>query len=549
MEFEPIRTIYYKLGTYLEKAWLTIFALGIRGEVPEVMKRKELEGLIQEGEGSRIEFKQQLNVQNEGAKEEFIKDIIAMANTSPGDGYILYGVSDTGKIIGLSKHKGLDETLMQIIASRCYPPPKCYTEWLEIDDKNVLTLHILESQLRPHFTFKKDVYVRRGKIIDKAHPAEIYQMMSHGIPKNTEDTEKSLDMKEQLKNEYIGGYAEYDPHFFPLSGSPQTYRICRKSKPFDDPAICPIFMPHYGIFVPEPEFGYTKSVICFDLEGRENLERELFYSFLKLMENRIDSISNEAGIWRRFPLSWSVSTANKMMYGLGAENAKLALNASSERSLFGGIIQFERVSVYKPTNFLVFAADLYPNEEPIYIRHFALKIMLSTLPLSNNWVNSLLDIAEILGYKQASRKVGDDATSEPLYTLDWKREENNHASKVSAIKPKVLGLMGRDYPMDSLEVAMGLGVVIDTKSLRGTKLEIDKDGSSNWDSYYNVLNLPPCLGFSELPIQITNPIPTFGDINKRDFAISVPSMRQAIIGLGGYVVLAINAHAFPRHER
>lgn len=517
-------------------------------KVSETMKRKELERLIQEGEGSRIEFKQQLNIQTEGAKAEFIKDIVAMANASPGDGYILYGVSDSGKIVGLSKHKSLDETLMQIIASRCFPPPEGYTEWVEIDDKNVLALHFLESKLRPHVTSKKDVYVRRGKIIDKAHPAEIHQMMSQGIPQYTEGTEKRLDTKEQLKNEYIGGYGEYDSHFFPMSGSPQTYRICRKSKPFDDPAICPIFMPHYGIFVPEPEFGYTKSVISFDLEGSEKLERELFYSFLNLMENRIDSIAKEAGIWRRFPLSWSVSTDNKMMYGLGAENAKLALSASSERSLFGGIVQFERVSVYKPTNFLVFVADLYPNEEPIYIRHFALKLMLSTLPLSNSWVNNLLDIAKNLGYEQASRKVGDDATSEPLYTLDWKLEGNKQAMRLNAVKPKVLGLIGRDYPMDSLENAMGLGVVIDTNSLRGIKFEIDRDRSSNWDSYDSVLNLPPCAGFSELPIEITNPVPTFGDINKHDFAISVPTMKQVIIGLGGYVVPAINAHAFPRHE-
>ena len=89
-----------------------------------------------------------------------------------------------------------------------------------------------------------------------------------------------------------------------------------------------------------------------------------------------------------------------------------------------------------------------------------------------------------------------------------------------------------------------MGVVIDTKVFKKIEFEIDKDDSSNWEWYGQIFNVPPCAGFSELPVQITNRVPTFTDINRAEFAISVPTFRQVTIGLGGSVVIAINAHSF-----
>ena len=142
------------------------------------LDKKLLKLLLKNGESGRVEWKQQLNIANEATKAEFAKDVTAMANTSPGTGYILYGVTDIGQPVGIQKRKGLEECITQIVASRCIPPPEFSCEWIEENGKSILILSFPESQLKPHATNKKDIYIRRGKTIDKLLPAEIHQIMS-----------------------------------------------------------------------------------------------------------------------------------------------------------------------------------------------------------------------------------------------------------------------------------------------------------------------------------------------------------------------------------
>lgn len=506
------------------------------------MKQEELLLLLNKGEGPRIEWKQQINIKGERAKEEFIKDLTAMANTSPGDGYIIYGITDTGKVVGIPRKKGLEESLQQISSNRCHPPVEFFCKWIEVTGKNVFIVHIPESQLRPHATSRKDVYVRRQKIIDKVTPIEIHQMMLRGPRKAMPEPPTDLTVEHPAEEDILIQFRRYDLNFFPISGAPQAYRSCQKYGDFDDPSICPVFMPHFGIFAPEPEFGDTKSVIYFEWEiGHIQVEREIFRVFLKSIEARTTSLGGGAGVWNCFPMSWSFSRKQEMDYGLGADNACLALDAHYEGGLLGGIIQFERVSVYKPTNFLTFIAEIYPRERgEILLRQFALRIILSSIPLSRDWVNSIFDVAEILGRKVLFRKPGDDALSEPLYTLRWAP-----AQPKGTLKPKTLGLFGRD-PGSSPEYDIGLGVVIDARSLQKVEFEIDHENSWHSEWYGPVFKVPPSSSFDELPVQITNPIPTREDISAKDFAISIPTMRQVIIGLGGFLVIAINAHSFPR---
>ena len=509
------------------------------------MKQKELLLLLNKGEGPRIEWKQQINLKGGRAKEEFIKDLTAMANTSPGDGYIIYGITDTGQVVGIPKKKGLEESLQQIASNRSHPPVEFFCKWIEVTGKNVFVIHIPESQLRPHATSKKDVYVRRQKIIDKATPIEIHRMMLHGPSKATvPEPTTDLTVEHPREEVAITQFPRYDLHFFPISGAPQAYRVCPKYADFDDPATCPVFMPHFGIFAPEPEFGDTKSVIYFEWEiSHIRVERESFHVFLKSIEEKTASLWDSAGVWNCFPMSWSFSRKQEMDYGLGADNACLAVDAHSEEGLLGGIIQFERVSVYKPTNFLTFIAEIYPRQEELFLRRFALKIILSSLPLSRDWINEVFSTIEILGGKLPLRKPGDDALNEPLYTLHWVPVQSR-----GTLKPKTLGLLGRD-PGSSPEYDVGLGVVIDARPLQKVKFKIDREDSWRWEWYGQVFKVPPSSSFDELPVQITNPIPTRGDISAKDFVISIPTMRQVMIGLGGFVVVAINAHSFPRREK
>jgi len=506
------------------------------------MELKSLFSLLTKGEGPRVEWKRQINIDGERAKEEFIKDLTAMANTFPGDGYILYGITDAGRIVGIPKKKGLEETLQQIVSTRSYPPVEFSCEWIEKSGKNLLVVCIPESKISPHATFRRDIYIRRQRIVDKATIVEIREMLLN-TPRKTDGSRPTPNAEVQPGSEepVWFEYQKYDLDFFPLSGIPQSYRKCQKYPGFDDPAICPVFMPHYGIFVPEPEFGDTKSVITFDWEADSlNPDRETFQFFLKTLERRTLTLGGESGVWNCFPMSWSFSGEHEMCYGLGADNACLALDAYPDRGLFAAIIQFERVNVYKPTNFVVVMAEIYSRQREIFVRQLALKAMLSTIPLSRDWLNSLFDVTEILDPKTVLRKPGDDAISEPLHTLRWIPEKSQ-----SSLRPEILGLFGRD-PGSKPEYDIGLGVVIKTKSLGKVTYELDQENSWHWEWYKDVFKVPPSSGFDELPIQITNHIPTRGDLASRDFGISLPTMRQAIIGLAGFVVFAINVHCFPR---
>jgi len=497
--------------------------------------------MLTKGEGPRIELKQLINVQGEMAKEEFIKDLTAMANTSFGDGYIIYGITDKGQVVGIPRRKGLEESLQQIASNRSHPPVEFLCEWVGVEGKSVFVIHVPESKIRPHATSKKDVYVRRQKIIDKATPPEIYRIMLDGSLKATaHEFDADLTKVYPADRAVITQFQKYDQHFFPLSGAPQTYRVCSKSADFDDPAICPVFMPHFGIFAPEPEFGSTRSVIYFEWENSHlTVEREIFHDFLSAIEKRVTSMGDREGVWNCFPMSWSFARSQEMNYGLGADNASLALNAHPKGGLLGGIIQFERVDVYRPTNFLTLIAEIYPREEKFFVRELALKMILSSIPLSHEWINSLFDVFDILGSKMLLRKPGDDARNEPLYTLRWLPVVSRER-----LKPKTLGLFGRREDLEANpKYDMGLGVVIDTRSLHKTKFEIDKEDSWHWEWYESVFKIPPSSGFSELPVQITNPIPLREDIAMKDFTISVPTMRQVMIGLGGFLVVAINAHS------
>ncbi|MFC0906126.1 helix-turn-helix domain-containing protein [Clostridium sp. MT-14] len=77
------------------------------------MNRVELLNIIENGENSYIEFKE------EGIKaKELAEEIVAFANSEGGT--ILIGVSDDGKIKGITD-KNIEEKIMNVCRNNCIP--------------------------------------------------------------------------------------------------------------------------------------------------------------------------------------------------------------------------------------------------------------------------------------------------------------------------------------------------------------------------------------------------------------------------------------------
>lgn len=161
--------------------------------------RKLLDDLLnQTNETSTIEFKREIHLFSDKDKHEFAKDVSAFANTSGG--YIVYGKEDIkqgGRIIGINPKAFDADQLQQIIATRCYPPPKFSLRIIKRASKWFAILEIPESENKPHeITNTRDVWIRRGGITDKATQKERVEMAE-------KEKRRKSTLKEQLEIEGI----------------------------------------------------------------------------------------------------------------------------------------------------------------------------------------------------------------------------------------------------------------------------------------------------------------------------------------------------------
>ncbi len=99
------------------------------------MKLAELKILVQEGEGTTLEFK-------ESFSGSFARELVAMANTVGGR--ILLGVRDDGSLVGVKDSNTL-RARIQDIARNCDPPVKVLVEPVG----EILVVKVRESDAKP----------------------------------------------------------------------------------------------------------------------------------------------------------------------------------------------------------------------------------------------------------------------------------------------------------------------------------------------------------------------------------------------------------------
>lgn len=122
------------------------------------MKPSDLEILIQEGEGTMLELKENLS-------GSFARELVAMANTIGGR--ILLGVRDNGTVAGVCDSNAL-RARIQDIARNCDPPVKVLVEPVG----EMLVVHVRESDAKP-VQCGEGFFWRQGAVTQKLTRAEI----------------------------------------------------------------------------------------------------------------------------------------------------------------------------------------------------------------------------------------------------------------------------------------------------------------------------------------------------------------------------------------
>jgi len=107
------------------------------------MKRKELLKLIEEGENLHCEFKLHFS-----SNEKIAKEMIAFANTKGG--YLLMGVNDDKKVIGVQSEKGEAELIKLVATKYCEPPIEFSLDYINIEEKEIVVVTVKESNNKPH---------------------------------------------------------------------------------------------------------------------------------------------------------------------------------------------------------------------------------------------------------------------------------------------------------------------------------------------------------------------------------------------------------------
>ncbi len=122
------------------------------------MTPTDLSILIQEGEGTTLEFKENLSA-------SLARELVAMANTIGGK--ILLGVRDDGAAVGVKDSNAL-RARVQDIARNCDPPVKVLVEPV----RNVMVVHVRESNGKP-VQCSDGFFWRQGAVTQKLTRDEI----------------------------------------------------------------------------------------------------------------------------------------------------------------------------------------------------------------------------------------------------------------------------------------------------------------------------------------------------------------------------------------
>ena len=104
------------------------------------MNSKDIDVMLSEGEGLRIEFKSSFD-------NKVIETLVAFANTSGGS--VLIGISDDRKISGITTNHESVQNWLNEVKNKTTPAVAPFAEYVDYKDKVVVALTVPESPVKP----------------------------------------------------------------------------------------------------------------------------------------------------------------------------------------------------------------------------------------------------------------------------------------------------------------------------------------------------------------------------------------------------------------
>ncbi len=129
------------------------------------MDSLEMYEMIAGGEDSFTEFKREIS-----QRSDFAGEMVAFANTEGG--YILLGVDDDGRIVGVEAPQRMEERVINLARQNCRPPIIPSIDRVETDDGLVLVVYVPRRVGAPHETNTGICYIRVGSTKRRCTPQE-----------------------------------------------------------------------------------------------------------------------------------------------------------------------------------------------------------------------------------------------------------------------------------------------------------------------------------------------------------------------------------------
>ncbi len=175
------------------------------------MNTNKIRHLLAQEESFKLDFKLKLSIELDSEKKELVKDIIAIANTPGGRGYIIFGVVDKSReVVGIDEvPENIEERLQQIIANRSMPPVPIAFDLIVYEGKQLGVITIYKSMQIPHQMLMTGAfYIRRGSTTGRATRHEIANMLQQYGMLSFETVpcrnSKISDLDETLIKKHIG---------------------------------------------------------------------------------------------------------------------------------------------------------------------------------------------------------------------------------------------------------------------------------------------------------------------------------------------------------
>jgi predicted HTH transcriptional regulator len=107
------------------------------------MDYRDVNHLIEEGEGFEVEFKRKVST-----PEKIARALSAFANTKGG--HILFGVDDDGSVVGVESEKSEVDLILTAGTQFCDPPVEPEIDIVAYDGMDVIVAYVAESDRKPH---------------------------------------------------------------------------------------------------------------------------------------------------------------------------------------------------------------------------------------------------------------------------------------------------------------------------------------------------------------------------------------------------------------